>query len=158
MCHLSFQLTMKEKQYDALKEERDILKEDLNSTHLSKEELIKKVSSATAVLICHFRSNNYIETIVFLHCYSEFANKQRRDLHCHLLTYIDLHWPLLTSACPQAWEVRDKAVARKNATEIDLARARIDVMQINSQLLESIQQKVELSCQLDQWQVGAGAA
>ena len=26
-------------------------------------------------------------------------------------------------------------------------------MQINSQLLESIQQKVELSCQLDQWQV-----
>ena len=54
--------------------------------------------------------------------------------------------------------MRDKAVARKNATEIDLARARIDVMQINSQLLESIQQKVELSCQLDQWQVGAGAA
>ncbi|XP_043211966.1 bicaudal D-related protein homolog [Amphibalanus amphitrite] len=52
----------------------------------------------------------------------------------------------------KAWEVRDKAVARKNATEIDLARARIDVMQINSQLLESIQQKVELSCQLDQWQ------
>ena len=40
------QLTMKEKQYDALKEERDILKEDLNSTHLSKEELIKKVSVA----------------------------------------------------------------------------------------------------------------
>ena len=37
---------MKEKQYDALKEERDILKEDLNSTHLSKEELIKKVSVA----------------------------------------------------------------------------------------------------------------
>ncbi|XP_037090336.1 bicaudal D-related protein homolog isoform X2 [Pollicipes pollicipes] len=87
------QLTMKEKQYEALKEERDILKEDLNSTHMSKEELIKK-----------------------------------------------------------AWEVRDKAVQRKNATEIELARARIDVMQINSQLLESIQQKVELSCQLDQWQ------
>ena len=61
----------------------------------------------------------------------------------------------MTSDCSQAWEVRDKAVARKNATEIDLARARIDVMQINSQLLESIQQKVELSCQLDQWQVSA---
>lgn len=52
----------------------------------------------------------------------------------------------------KAWEVRDKAVARKNATEIELARARIDVMTINSQLLESIQQKVELACQLDQWQ------
>ena len=56
---------MKEKQYDALKEERDILKEDLNSTHLSKEELIKKVSNAMAVLICHFRPSNYIETIIF---------------------------------------------------------------------------------------------
>ena len=77
--------------------------------------------------------------------------------HCLPLTCINLYCPPLTPARPQAWEVRDKAVARKNATEIDLARARIDVMQINSQLLESIQQKVELSCQLDQWQVGAGA-
>ena len=40
---------MREKQYDALKEERDILKDDLNSTHLSKEELIKKVSWAQPV-------------------------------------------------------------------------------------------------------------
>ena len=29
----------------------------------------------------------------------------------------------------------------------------IDLMQVNSQLLEAIQQKVELSQQLDQWQV-----
>ena len=53
----------------------------------------------------------------------------------------------------RAWEVRDQAVARKNAAEIELARTRIDVLQINSQLLEAIQQKVELSQQLDQWQV-----
>jgi coiled-coil domain-containing protein 64 len=53
----------------------------------------------------------------------------------------------------RAWEVRDQAVARKNAAEIELARTRIDVLQINSQLLEAIQQKIELSQQLEQWQV-----
>jgi len=52
----------------------------------------------------------------------------------------------------KAWETRDAAVKRKNNTEIELARTRIDVMQINSQLMEAIQQKVELSQQLDQWQ------
>merc|ERR1719346_286608 len=52
----------------------------------------------------------------------------------------------------KAWETRDAAVRRKNNTEIELARTRIDVMQINSQLMEAIQQKVELSQQLDQWQ------
>ena len=44
----------------------------------------------------------------------------------------------------KAWDVRDAAVKRKNATQIELARSRIDVMQINSQLLEAIQQKVEI--------------
>ncbi len=53
----------------------------------------------------------------------------------------------------KAWEVRDAAVKRKNSAEIDLAKERIAVMQINSQLLEAIQQKVELSQQLEQWQV-----
>ena len=53
----------------------------------------------------------------------------------------------------KAWEVRDAAVKRKNNTEIELARSRIDVMQINSQLLEAIQQKVELSQQLEQWKI-----
>merc|ERR1739844_716524 len=52
----------------------------------------------------------------------------------------------------KAWDTRDAAVKRKNNTEIELARTRIDVMQINSQLMEAIQQKVELSQQLDQWQ------
>lgn len=62
----------------------------------------------------------------------------------------------LSSLLPQAWDMRDNAVARKNACEIELARTRIDVMQINSQLMEAIQQKVELSQQLEQWQVSAG--
>ena len=53
----------------------------------------------------------------------------------------------------KAWEVRDRAVARKNVTQVELAKSRIDVMQANSQLMEAIQQKIELSQQLEQWQV-----
>lgn len=51
--------------------------------------------------------------------------------------------------------MRDGAVARKNATLLQLAHTRIELMQANSQLMEAIQQKVELSQQLDQWQVSA---
>lgn len=53
----------------------------------------------------------------------------------------------------KAWEVRDKALARKNNLEIDLARTRIEVMNVNSQLIEAITQKLELSQQLEMWQV-----
>jgi len=53
----------------------------------------------------------------------------------------------------KAWELRDQAVQRKNKAEIEVARTRIDMMQVNSQLMEAIQQKVKLSTQLEQWQV-----
>lgn len=53
----------------------------------------------------------------------------------------------------RAWELRDQAVARKNAVEIELAKTRIECMHINSQLMEAIQQKITLSQQLEQWQV-----
>lgn len=55
----------------------------------------------------------------------------------------------------RAFELRDQAVKRKNQVEIELAKTRIEIMQINSQLMESIQQKVELSQQLEQWQVSS---
>lgn len=53
----------------------------------------------------------------------------------------------------QAYKVRDQAVARKNRAEVELARTRIEVLQMNSQLMEAIQQKIELSQQLEQWQM-----
>ena len=89
-----WQLTLKEVELEATREERDTARRDVRDTHLAKDEIIRR-----------------------------------------------------------AWEVRDQAVARKNAAEIELARTRIDVLQINSQLLEAIQQKIELSQQLEQWQV-----
>ncbi|XP_076364202.1 BICD family-like cargo adapter 1 [Tachypleus tridentatus] len=52
----------------------------------------------------------------------------------------------------KAFDVRDKAVSRKNALEIELAKTRINVMHINSQLMEAINQKLELSQQVEQWQ------
>ena len=53
----------------------------------------------------------------------------------------------------KAWESRDQAIQRKNSAEIELAKERVASMQVNSQLLEAIQQKIELSQQLEQWQV-----
>ncbi|XP_013788872.2 bicaudal D-related protein homolog [Limulus polyphemus] len=78
------------------------------------------------------------------------ALKEERD---HLLDDVGNTKMAKDEVVKKAWEVRDKAVARKNAVEIELAKTRIDVMHINSQLMEAIQQKVELSQQLDQWQV-----
>lgn len=53
----------------------------------------------------------------------------------------------------KAWEIRDGAVERKNATQVELARTRIDLLQVNSQLMETIRQKVELRQQLEQFEV-----
>merc|ERR1712029_105966 len=51
-----------------------------------------------------------------------------------------------------AWETRDEAVERKNEAEVELARCRIESMQVSSQLLEAVQQKVVLSTQLEEWE------
>jgi coiled-coil domain-containing protein 64 len=92
---MTTQLTIQESELTAIKEERDLLKNDINNVNvMAKDEIVKR-----------------------------------------------------------AWDVRDQAVARKNVVEIELAKTRIEVMHINSQLLETIQQKIELSQQLEQWQV-----
>lgn len=48
---------------------------------------------------------------------------------------------------------RDTAIQRRTKAEIELAKTRVELMQANSELLEAINQKVELSQQLEQWQV-----
>lgn len=42
---------------------------------------------------------------------------------------------------------------RKNAVELELAKCKLDMLSLNSQLLEAIQQKLNLSQQLEAWQV-----
>ncbi|XP_067862386.1 BICD family-like cargo adapter 1 [Heptranchias perlo] len=52
----------------------------------------------------------------------------------------------------KAFSDRDKAIAKKNTLEMELAKCKIDMMSLNSQLLDAIQQKLNLSQQLEAWQ------
>lgn len=54
----------------------------------------------------------------------------------------------------EARAARDAAVSRRTRAEADAARARVELAQAAGQLMEAVRQKVELSQQLDQWQVG----
>ncbi|XP_073078345.1 BICD family-like cargo adapter 1 isoform X2 [Manis javanica] len=53
---------------------------------------------------------------------------------------------------------RDEAIAKKNAVELELAKCKMDMMSLNSQLLDAIQQKLNLSQQLEAWQGGPGCS
>ncbi|XP_067911358.1 BICD family-like cargo adapter 1 isoform X1 [Heterodontus francisci] len=52
----------------------------------------------------------------------------------------------------KALDNRDEAIAKKNALELELAKCKIDMISLNSQLLDAIQQKLNLSQQLEAWQ------
>ncbi|XP_058995483.1 BICD family-like cargo adapter 1 isoform X3 [Mustela lutreola] len=52
----------------------------------------------------------------------------------------------------KAIQDRDEAIAKKNAVELELAKCKMDMMSLNSQLLDAIQQKLNLSQQLEAWQ------
>ncbi|AWP06644.1 putative bicaudal D-related protein 1 [Scophthalmus maximus] len=47
---------------------------------------------------------------------------------------------------------RDDAITKKKVVEMELAKCKIDIMSLNSQLLDAIQQKLNLSQQLEAWQ------
>lgn len=46
------------------------------------------------------------------------------------------------------------SLSRKNLMEAELVRSKNDMMSLNNQLLEAIQRKLELSQELEAWQVG----
>ncbi|XP_074642480.1 BICD family-like cargo adapter 1 isoform X4 [Tubulanus polymorphus] len=48
---------------------------------------------------------------------------------------------------------RDEAITKRNSMEVELANAKLDLAKLDQQLLESIQQKIELSQQLEQCQL-----
>ncbi|XP_078404649.1 BICD family-like cargo adapter 1 isoform X2 [Cetorhinus maximus] len=52
----------------------------------------------------------------------------------------------------QAIRERDIAITKKNAVEVELLKCQMDMKSLNSQLLETIQQKVCLSQELEAWQ------
>ncbi|XP_063769214.1 BICD family-like cargo adapter 1 [Pseudophryne corroboree] len=75
------------------------------------------------------------------------ALKEERDHLLELTQNNDAHEQLL-----KAIKDRDDAIAKKNAVEMELAKCRIDLMSLNTQLLDAIQQKLNLSQQLEAWQ------
>lgn len=77
------------------------------------------------------------------------ATAEERDLARNDLTSCG------DAALNEARNLRDAALAARNSVQIELARTRIDVLQVNSQLMEAVQQKIELSQQLEQWQVSS---
>ncbi|XP_028857040.1 BICD family-like cargo adapter 1 [Denticeps clupeoides] len=52
----------------------------------------------------------------------------------------------------QALRDRDEAISKKTAVEMELVRSRNDLMNLNNQLLEAVQRKLELSQELEAWQ------
>ncbi|GAV05304.1 hypothetical protein RvY_15458 [Ramazzottius varieornatus] len=53
----------------------------------------------------------------------------------------------------RAREDRDQAIARQNTLELELTRHKTDFRSLSAQLMDAIQQKIELSQQLEAWQV-----
>ncbi|XP_062887241.1 BICD family-like cargo adapter 1 isoform X1 [Mobula hypostoma] len=72
--------------------------------------------------------------------------KENDSLRCSLENSSD-NQPL-----QQAIRERDTAIAKKNAVEVELAKCQRDMKLLNSQLLDTIQQKVDLSQELEAWQ------
>ncbi|XP_055331447.1 LOW QUALITY PROTEIN: BICD family-like cargo adapter 1 [Paramacrobiotus metropolitanus] len=53
----------------------------------------------------------------------------------------------------RAREDRDQAISRQNTLELELTKSKMDIRSLNNQLMEAIAQKIELSQQLEAWQV-----
>ncbi|CAM9235776.1 unnamed protein product, partial [Lampetra planeri] len=60
-------------------------------------------------------------------------------------------------ALRRALQERDDAINKRSAVEMELAVCKIDVMALNSQLLDAIQQKVDLSQELEAWQFASSS-
>ena len=56
---------------------------------------------------------------------------------------------IITKACSK----RDEAVEAKNNSEVELAKNRIELLQVNSQLLETVEHKIKLSQELEEAEV-----
>uniref|UniRef100_A0A673GK99 BICD family like cargo adaptor 1 n=1 Tax=Sinocyclocheilus rhinocerous TaxID=307959 RepID=A0A673GK99_9TELE len=73
-----------------------------------------------------------------------------REENEHLKAMAEVHEP--NEQLQSAIRDRDEAIAKKKAVEMELAKCKIDIMSLNSQLLDAIQQKLNLSQQLEAWQ------
>ncbi|KAL3857337.1 hypothetical protein ACJMK2_012014 [Sinanodonta woodiana] len=75
-------------------------------------------------------------------------NKERDDLQNKKIRSLKFDAVVM-----QMRKERDEAFDRKNRMELQLSQTKLDLLTLNSQLMEAIHQKIGISQQLDQWQL-----
>ncbi|XP_029998562.1 BICD family-like cargo adapter 1 isoform X2 [Sphaeramia orbicularis] len=114
---------------DELREVRELYEAEQDKTHNGEEEMLQlhNQMALLSVEMCSLREENErIRAMAEVREPSEQLQSAIRD--------------------------RDDAIAKKKAVEMELAKCKIDIMSLNSQLLDAIQQKLNLSQQLEAWQ------
>uniref|UniRef100_A0A8C7Z3C1 BICD family like cargo adaptor 1 n=1 Tax=Oryzias sinensis TaxID=183150 RepID=A0A8C7Z3C1_9TELE len=115
---------------EELQEVRQLYEAEQDKTHSNEEELLQlhnQVMALLSVEMCSLREENeQLRVMAEVREPSEQLQNAIRD--------------------------RDDAIAKKKAVEMELAKCKIDIMSLNSQLLDAIQQKLNLSQQLEAWQ------
>ncbi|XP_037634153.1 BICD family-like cargo adapter 1 isoform X2 [Sebastes umbrosus] len=114
---------------EELREVRELYEAEQDKTHSNEDEVLK-LHNQVALLS--------VET-----CSLQEDNERMR-------TMAEVQEP--SEQLQTAIRDRDDAIAKKKAVEMELAKCKIDIMSLNSQLLDAIQQKLNLSQQLEAWQ------
>ncbi|XP_016356428.1 bicaudal D-related protein 1-like [Sinocyclocheilus anshuiensis] len=114
---------------EELRELRELYEQEQEKTHNSQEEVLQ-LHNQVALLSVEVSSS--------------------REENEHLRAMAEVHEP--NEQLQSAIRDRDEAIAKKKAVEMELAKCKIDIMSLNSQLLDAIQQKLNLSQQLEAWQ------
>ncbi|XP_072271582.1 BICD family-like cargo adapter 1 isoform X2 [Pyxicephalus adspersus] len=131
----------------ARKCEDDGLEEQIKRTSEDSKQLRELLQGEQVRMKQTFEELQQLHKQVTLLSVEMTALKEERDHLLELTQNNDMHEQLL-----KAIKDRDEAIAKKNAVEKELAKCRIDLMSLNTQLLDAIQQKVNLSQQLEAWQ------
>ncbi|XP_067270595.1 BICD family-like cargo adapter 1 isoform X2 [Pseudorasbora parva] len=114
---------------EELRELREIYEQEQENTRSSQEEALQ-LHNQVALLSVEVSSS--------------------REENERLRAMAEVHEP--NEQLQSAIRDRDEAIAKKKAVEMELAKCKIDIMSLNSQLLDAIQQKLNLSQQLEAWQ------
>ncbi|XP_039542281.1 BICD family-like cargo adapter 1 isoform X2 [Pimephales promelas] len=114
---------------EELRELRELFEQEQEKTHKSQEEALQ-LHNQVALLSVEVSSS--------------------REENERLRAMAEVHEP--SERLQSAIRDRDEAITKKKAVEMELAKCKIDIMSLNSQLLDAIQQKLNLSQQLEAWQ------
>ncbi|XP_073485421.1 BICD family-like cargo adapter 1 [Aquarana catesbeiana] len=131
----------------ARKCEDDGLEEQIKRTSEDSKQLRELLQGEQVRMKQTFEELQQLHKQVTLLSVEMTALKEERDHLLEMTQNKDMHEQLL-----KAIKDRDEAIVKKNAVEMELAKCRIDLMSLNTQLLDAIQQKVNLSQQLEAWQ------